>query len=61
MAKFEIKDGVAIIPEGTTEIEDCAFQDCSRLLLLAVFSDAPRDRPTRLCASLKNELLITYK
>ena len=47
MAKFEIKDGVAIIPEGTTKIGNSAFQDCSRLLLLAVFSDAPRDRPTR--------------
>ena len=25
MAKFEIKDGVAIIPEGTTEIGSSAF------------------------------------
>ena len=31
MAKFKIKDGVAIIPEGTTEIEHCAFQNCSSL------------------------------
>ena len=27
MAKFEIKDGVAIIPEGTTEIEVSAYSD----------------------------------
>ena len=31
MAKFEIKDGVAIIPEGTTEIGDRAFRDCTSL------------------------------
>ena len=31
MAKFEIKNGVAIIPEGTTEIGDWAFSDCSSL------------------------------
>ena len=27
MAKFEIKDGIAIIPEGTTEIEVSAYSD----------------------------------
>ena len=27
MAKFEIKDGVAIIPDGTTEIEVIAYSD----------------------------------
>ena len=27
MAKFEIKDGVAIIPDGTTEIEVSAYSD----------------------------------
>ena len=31
MAQFEIKDGVAIIPEGTTEIEWGAFKNCSSL------------------------------
>ena len=31
MAKFEIKDGVAIIPEGTTEISNYAFDDCRTL------------------------------
>ena len=31
IAKFEIKDGVAIIPEGTTEISNYAFDDCRTL------------------------------
>ena len=31
MAQFEIKDGVAIIPDGTTEIEWGAFKNCSSL------------------------------
>ena len=31
MAKFEIKDGVAIIPEGTTQISNYAFDDCGTL------------------------------
>ena len=31
MAKFEIKDGVAIIPEGVTKIEKGAFKDCTSL------------------------------
>lgn len=31
MDKFEIKDGVAIIPEGTTEIGEFAFDGCSNL------------------------------
>lgn len=31
MAKFEINDGDAIIPEGTTEISNYAFDDCRTL------------------------------
>ena len=31
MANFKIKDGVAIIPEGTTKIEHDAFRDCPNL------------------------------
>ena len=31
MAKFEIKDGIAIIPEGTTMIRSYAFDDCRTL------------------------------
>ena len=29
MAKYEIKDGVGIIPEGTTVIEENGFADCT--------------------------------
>lgn len=36
MAKFEIKDGVAIIPEGTTEIGDDAFMYCSSLKSITI-------------------------
>ena len=36
MADFEIKDGVAIIPEGTTEIGDWAFSDCSSLTSVVI-------------------------
>ena len=32
MAKYEIKDGVGIIPEGTTKIEKCAFIRCKDLI-----------------------------
>ena len=31
MAKYEIKDGVGIIPEGTTKIKKDAFYDCEDL------------------------------
>jgi len=31
MAKYEIKDGVGIIPEGTTKIERDAFWGCENL------------------------------
>jgi hypothetical protein len=31
MASFMIKDGVAIIPEGTEEIYSNAFYNCKRL------------------------------
>ena len=31
MAKYEVKDGVGIIPEWATEIEDEAFKDCEEL------------------------------
>jgi hypothetical protein len=32
MAKYEIKDGVGIIPEGTTVVEAKAFADCELLI-----------------------------
>ncbi|MBR3859104.1 MAG: leucine-rich repeat protein [Bacteroidaceae bacterium] len=36
MAKYEIKDGVGIIPEGTTCIEDYAFRDCKELKSIVI-------------------------
>ena len=36
MAKFEIKDGVAIIPEGTTKIGQEAFCDCPKLTSVTI-------------------------
>ena len=36
MAKFEIKDGVAIIPEGTTEIGGWAFEGCTLLKSITI-------------------------
>ena len=31
MAEFEIKDGVGIIPEGTTKLGWSAFEECAEL------------------------------
>ena len=36
MADFEIKDGVAIIPEGTEHIGDKAFYSCSGLTSVVI-------------------------
>ena len=36
MAEFEIKDGVAIIPEGTTAIDYEEFKDCTELKTIYV-------------------------
>ena len=36
MAQFEIKDGIAIIPEGTTEIEESAFDKATQLQAIYV-------------------------
>ena len=36
MVNLEIKDGVAIIPEGTTEIPERAFYDCSSLTSVVI-------------------------
>ena len=38
MAKFEIKDSVAIIPEGTTMIEEEAFSECTSLKCVTLLS-----------------------
>ena len=36
MAKYEIKDGVGIIPEGSTEIEMLGFRDCNELTSVVI-------------------------
>ena len=36
MAKYEIKDGVGIIPEGTTYIEAGAFKNCKELVSVVI-------------------------
>lgn len=36
MAKYEIKDGIGIIPKGTTEIEEDAFKDCEELKAIVI-------------------------
>ena len=36
MAAYEIKDGVGIIPEGTTVIVDNAFRDCTELTSVVI-------------------------
>ena len=36
MAKYEVKDGVGIIPEGTTIIEKRAFEDCAELTSITI-------------------------
>ena len=36
MANFQIKNGVAIIPEGTTEIPNRAFRDCKELTTVVI-------------------------
>lgn len=36
MAKYEIKDGEGIIPEGTTYIEAGAFENCKELISVVI-------------------------
>lgn len=36
MAKYEIKDGIAIIPKGTQKIEDRAFAWCKELTSVTI-------------------------
>ena len=36
MSAFEVKDGVGIIPEGTTEISVAAFKDCKELTSVVI-------------------------
>ena len=36
MAQFEVKDGVGIIPEGTTVMKDDGFKDCTELTSVVI-------------------------
>ena len=36
MAEFEIKDGVGIIPEGTTKLGWSAFEECAELTSVVI-------------------------
>ena len=36
MAKLEIKNGVAIIPDSVTKIDSCAFEDCAGLTSVVI-------------------------
>lgn len=42
MAKYEIKDGVGIIPEGTDYIDSCAFEDCKELTSVVIPNSVKR-------------------
>ena len=42
MAKYEIKDGVGIIPEGTKYIDSCAFEDCKELTSVVIPNSVTR-------------------
>ena len=42
MAEYEIKDGVGIIPEGTTKISFGAFEGCSELRSVVIPDSACR-------------------
>ena len=43
MAKYEIKDGVGIIPEGRIVIEERAFQGCKELTSIIVEMPAEKN------------------
>ena len=64
MAKFEIKNGVAIIPEGTTEIWDGAFEGCASLKSIIIPDGVTRIGTVfRDCTSLENVTIpesVTY-
>ena len=55
MAKYEIKDGVGIIPEGTTEIAECAFKS-SGLTSISIPDSVKeiKERAFAFCAQLTN-------
>ena len=56
MAEYEIKNGVGIIPEGTTEIKMYAFRDCEELssVLIPDSVQEIRDSAFSSCLGLKS-------
>ena len=52
MAKYEIKDGVGIIPEGTTKIEDHAFDNCAELTSITIPDTALYFKSAQIIANL---------
>ena len=55
MAKYEVVDGVGIIPKGVTEIERWAFSDCTSLTSVVIPESviAIGGNTFRGCAALK--------
>ena len=60
MAKYEIKNGVGIIPEGTTCIQDYAFQGCKELKSVVIPKSVKTIgfRAFEGCTGLNGELVI---
>ena len=59
MAQFEIKDGVAIIPDGTTEIRELAFWNCTSLESVTIPESVTeiRDNVFASCRSLNSVVI----
>ena len=55
MAKYEIKDGVGIIPEGTKKIVSDAFENCKKLKSVVIQAGLNKiyDRAFANCTSLE--------
>ena len=59
MAQFEIKDGIAIIPEGTTEIQVRAFENSDvRHVVIPDSVEKIGNRAFQNCESLESGLFL---
>ena len=56
MAKYKIKKGVGIIPEGTIEIEECAFYGCEKMTSVKIPSSVKviGEKAFAFCTGLTN-------